>query len=91
MVTNLDLELWKVGWNALLHASIEGHYLVVKYLVEECKVAVNVKDQNGWTSLMNAASNGYVQIVKVLVEVGKASVNDKSNVCISPLPPMKHS
>ena len=35
----------QLGWTALLHASMEGHFMVAKYLVEEPKAAVHIKDQ----------------------------------------------
>lgn len=42
---------------------------VIKYLIEERKVDINIKDTNGWNALMFAcAFNQNLEVVKYLVE-----------------------
>ena len=42
--------------------------IIIKYLVEKCKVDPNLKDKYGYTPLNYASSKDYLDIVKYLVE-----------------------
>jgi ankyrin repeat protein len=53
-------------------ASINGHFQIVKYLVEEHKADVH---ENNEYAMRMASSNGHFQIVKYLVEEHKADVH----------------
>ena len=65
------------GETALVLASINGHFEIVKYLVEH-GADVNVQDKWDWTALINASHNGHLEIVKYLVANG-ADVSIKNN------------
>ena len=71
----------KECFTALMLASVKGHHLAVKALVEaNADVNYDVPfsslypDNEGYTALMYAAQFGFVEVIKVLVSAG-ASVN----------------
>jgi len=68
------------GCTALIYASANGHFDVVKYLSEQGAEA-NIKDSLGWTALAFAALNGHLKTVQYLIENGGADKNakDKDN------------
>ena len=75
MVNKLGINTSGCEYTALMVASLEGHFDVVKYLCElklDGKDAVNIHKagSNGWTSLMYAAFNEHVDIVKYLLSKG---------------------
>ncbi|KAI9862356.1 MAG: hypothetical protein M1813_004832 [Trichoglossum hirsutum] len=55
------------GRTPLLWAAHQGHYGVVKLLLE-CKADVNVEDRYGWTGLLRAVDGGHETIVRLLLE-----------------------
>ncbi len=58
------------GRNALHKAAFWGHEEAVRYLVEECKLDLNVQDFNGDTALHDAARFDHQQIVQTLLAAG---------------------
>ena len=55
--------------NSAVHsACIGGNIAVVQYLVEECAVNINGKDEEGNTPLLTAARNGHLIVVKYLIK-----------------------
>jgi len=71
------------GETILFNACFEGDLDIVKYLVEEKKLDIDVKDKNGLSPLFSAVItaccfNEKIDIVKYLVEHG-ADINTKSN------------
>jgi hypothetical protein len=58
------------GRSALHKAAFWGHNAMVEYLVKECKLSPNVKDNYGDTPLHEAAKFGHAKIVKTLLEAG---------------------
>ena len=65
------------GWTALMLASYNGEFEVVKYLVES-GANINAKDNDGRTALMLASLNGKFEVVEYLIEKG-ANVNAENN------------
>ena len=64
-LNNLDYK----GRNALMLASINGHYSVVQTLLENielCSINFNATDINGKTALVLAKENGHKSTVKIL-------------------------
>jgi len=58
------------GRTALHKAGYWGHILVVNFLIQECKVDVNVKDSNGDTALHDAVRFGHKSVVEALIKAG---------------------
>jgi hypothetical protein len=56
--------------SALHKAAFWGHEEAVEYLVNDCKLDVNVQDYNGDTALHDAARFGHEKIAKVLLGAG---------------------
>ena len=69
------------GRTALHRASIGGHDLIVKFLLEKSsdpKKDSNIKDQNEFSPLSYAAANGHVNVMRLLLDVGaNMSYRDK--------------
>jgi len=65
------------GRNALHHAAFWGHTSTVKFLINECKLDLNVRDCHGDTALHDAVKYDHPAVVKVLVE-SKADVSVKN-------------
>lgn len=58
------------GRSALHKAAFWGHNAMTEYLVKECKLDVNVRDNYGDTPLHDACKFGHEKIVKLLLEAG---------------------
>ena len=56
--------------SALHKAAFWGHIDCIKYLVQECKLNVNVTDSHGDTALHDATRFGHVEVCKILLEGG---------------------
>ena len=64
---NVDMAIQNtVGGTVLMVACMQGHYEIVKCLLES-GADVNVKDRQSWTALMKAAEKGHTDIVKLLL------------------------
>ncbi|PCI38410.1 MAG: hypothetical protein COB50_02370 [Thiotrichales bacterium] len=61
---NLDLRY------PLQLAAANGELLMIKYLLKELKLDLNIQDVNGNTALMYAAWHGHLEVVKYLVAKG---------------------
>ena len=59
-------------------ASQQGHFEIVKTLIEEYNVNVNVSAVSGWTALCYACKQGHEKIVEILLNCLE-SVDDVSN------------
>ena len=59
----------------LILATIKGQLEIVKYLLENKQVAVNMKDNNGQTALMGASRKGHTEIVRYLLSRSDTKVN----------------
>ncbi len=71
---NLDVDAAnEYGITALFHAAKEGHYEIVKFLIDN-GAEVGLGDRSETNALMNAARNGHYEIVKFLLKSG-AEVN----------------
>jgi len=57
------------GLSALMCASQEGHYKVVKLLLEN-GAGVDLQDSKGWSALMYACQAGHHEVVGLLLEYG---------------------
>ena len=67
---NVDMAIQNtVGGTVLMVACMQGHYEIVKCLLES-GADVNVKDKQNWTALMKAADKGHVELVKLLLAYG---------------------
>ena len=51
-------------------ACVKGHIDIIQYLVEECAVKINCKDEDGQTPFLNAVMNGHFVVVEYLVRHG---------------------
>jgi ankyrin repeat protein len=60
------------GWTALHIASQLGHLEVVRYLVQDGKADVEMKEPDKWNALHLASCNGHLEVVRYLVQDGKA-------------------
>ncbi|CCX10118.1 Similar to Ankyrin repeat domain-containing protein 50; acc. no. Q9ULJ7 [Pyronema omphalodes CBS 100304] len=81
---NLDINrkiLWKT---ALLLAVEQGHYAVVRQLIEVEGIDIDPKNEDGGTPLFCAAEHGDEAIVRLLFEKG-AQVDPKDNEERTPL------
>jgi len=58
------------GRSALHKACFWGHNEMVQYLVNECKLNVNVQDNYGDTALHDAAKFGHETVAKILLDAG---------------------
>ena len=55
-----------------LHSSSENWHLnIVKYLIKDAKVYINIKNHSGSTLLHLASEKGYLDIVKYLLNKSK--------------------
>ena len=57
------------GLSALMCASQEGHYKVVKLLLEN-GARVDLQDSKGWSALMYACEKGHHEVMRLLLEHG---------------------
>lgn len=67
------------GQSALFVAADKGRVSVLRYLLKNYSVDVNVTDKEGDTPLISAVRGGYVRPVRLLLEAG-ASVHHKNEV-----------
>jgi ankyrin repeat protein len=54
--------------NALHKASLTGYYDMVKYLIKECHLNINLQMPNGWTALHCACYDGHLAIVQYFID-----------------------
>jgi len=54
----------------LILASANGHFEIVKYLIEKCEANVEAKNKDRNTPLCRASGFGHLEIVKYLIENG---------------------
>ena len=73
------------GMMPIHHATQEGLLEVVKYIIEEYHIDVNIREDHGYTPLHIAAMNGRIDIVKYLIEECHADINAKDNKDMKPL------
>lgn len=81
---NPDLQVKDGRWTLLHNAAKYGALDMLKLLIENFTVNIDVKTKEGDTPLHQAAFHGHLPIVKYLVEVG-ANVNSVSNLGCIPL------
>jgi len=65
------------GRTALHKAAFWGHTGVVKFLVNDCKIATNVQDYNGDTALHDAARFGHLGCVEILRRVTNTQIKNR--------------
>jgi len=58
------------GRSALHKAAFWGHNDMVEFLVKECKLSPNVRDNYGDTPLNDAAKFGHIKVVKIMLDAG---------------------
>jgi len=58
------------GVTVLMKAAMNGHFDVVKWLVEDCHVPLDEKDNEGMTALMHAAQKSQRDVTQYLVNKG---------------------
>lgn len=63
------------GWTALHNACSRGWLDIVKYLVQDVGVDINVRSKLGYTPLMNAASKGNLPVVNFLLSQENARLD----------------
>lgn len=69
MVEDREVELNKTGWTPLHYAATNGHYDIVKLLLDH-SAYVDAESPNGTTPLMMAARGGHIEVVKLLLDEG---------------------
>ncbi|KAI3886917.1 hypothetical protein MKX03_033295, partial [Papaver bracteatum] len=68
------------GKRAIHYAAIGGKLNVLKYLIQDMKIDIHVKDNSGITSLSEAAVEGHLAAVEYLLEMGaNPEILDHSN------------
>ena len=72
------------GYSPLWEAVKNNHLDVVKWLLDQRGIQVDLKKNNGWTPLLMACHGGYRSIVTLLLNKG-ANVNAQGNEGFSPL------
>ena len=75
----------KGGHCPLHEAAAQNHVNVVKLLLDQDGIQVDLQDEDGDSPLHNAACEGYVEAIKILVEKGKANINLKNKKGETPL------
>jgi hypothetical protein len=71
------------GRTALHKAAFWGHILVTNFLIQECKVDVNVKDSNGDTALHDAVRFGHKSVVEALLKAGtNVHIKNRDGDCV---------
>jgi ankyrin repeat protein len=68
-----------IGVFPVHRAAESGNLALVKFFVEECHVAVDVRDFSGTTPLHYATYNGHEAITRYLVEVARADYHVENN------------
>ncbi|KAJ1977990.1 hypothetical protein H4R35_002079 [Dimargaris xerosporica] len=72
------------GETALLKSAYQGHFAVVRYLLQR-RADVQLADKDGWTTLHNASSRGDVKLVRWLCEKAGADVDVQNSQGYTPL------
>ncbi|KAJ1976513.1 hypothetical protein H4R34_003954, partial [Dimargaris verticillata] len=72
------------GETALLKSAYQGHFAVVRYLLQR-RADVQHADKDGWTTLHNASSRGDVKLVRWLCEKAGAEVDVQNSQGYTPL------
>lgn len=75
----------EIGYNALICASQQGYFKVVKCLVEEGKADVMMKDLLGCSALLRATSHNQLAIAKYLLDLEPSLVHEADLNGRSPL------
>jgi len=82
----VDVEIKDMyGYTPLIGASVDGHFKIMKYLIEECNANVEAKSNNEYTPLHSASANGHFEIVKYLIEECNTNVEVKNKDGNTPL------
>jgi ankyrin repeat protein len=63
------------GATALLAASCNGHVEIVKFLLQQNNIDVNIQRKNGGTALYMASRGGHLDVVRALLQHNKVDVN----------------
>jgi ankyrin repeat protein len=71
--------------NALFTALEKCNIEVIKYLIEQCGVNVESKDDIGRTPLHITSFKGHIEVIKYLIEQCRANVEAKNNTGRTPL------
>ncbi|ORX64878.1 ankyrin [Anaeromyces robustus] len=97
-----NLKRWTIishryGTSALMYACKRENMNMVQYLIEKCKVKLNLQDQYGKNEIMIACQKGNLPIVKYLIDHGgnlwmkdKNGVNSLMYACKSGSLPLIH-
>lgn len=82
-----DLEIVEnsYAWTPLHVAAVDGHFSVVKLLIE-AGADVSRLDSSGWTAKEHAALRGHMEIAKLLAEHTQEENNAKANGSAQPSP-----
>ena len=65
------------GFNGFLYACINGHFEIVKLLIENNSCKIEEKDYGGFNGFIHACLNGHYEIVKLLIE-NNFEINEKN-------------
>lgn len=65
------------GDTALMIATLNGNFEIVRYLVEEGELDINCRDNQGFTPFVAACANDFVEIIAYLMCVKKADTSIK--------------
>ncbi len=70
-----EAPITKIGFTALMRASIYGRADIVKSLLKDSDVSINLRDTGGRTALHMACLSGEVEVAKMLLEDDHTDVN----------------
>lgn len=79
IIKGVDVEAHKDSFRAIHISCRNGHFHVVKYLLEECSADVHAKFNGGYTALHAASIGGHLNIVQYLVERYKVDISLTTN------------
>lgn len=75
----MELNLKAFGRTALTWAASRGHAEIVRLLLEQSGIELNVTGEYGLTPLIAAAKEGYTEVVKLLLEQDGVEPNLKDS------------
>ena len=84
--TELENNIDNSGGTPLIYAAGFGHTDIVKLLLEQPNININIEDDHGISALTAAAMHGHVDIMTILLQRPEIIINRQNNEGKNPLP-----